>query len=143
MSSSNYQVNATAGQTVTGKIESSNFLALIGYWQGDVIIGIQEERPGPRPGGLVTALDVPSPNPFRDRVRLCYSLASESDVRLDLFDRVGRHIRTLASGRAPAGRYDVAWEGTDAQGRTVPHGIYFCRFTASEHTGSAKLLLVD
>ena len=142
MSSTNYRVNETAGQTAAGGIESPHFLALIGYWQSDFTVDIQEERPGPGPAGLVTRLYSPAPNPVRTAAGVRYSLASEGQVELVLCDLTGRVVRELASGRQKPGRYTVRWDGRDSRGRSLAPGVYFCRFRASDRQSVEKLLVV-
>ena len=141
MTSASYHAGTTAGQTGAGPMTGTAFLAMIGYWQTEYSVGIAEREPLPTPGSHVTALYAPTPNPFRGRVQLRYSLAAESDVLLEVFDRVGRHVRTLVSGRVPAGRYDITWDAADDRGKAVPRGIYFCRFRADDHAVTAKLML--
>ena len=142
MSSTSYQVKATAGQTAAGGIESSNFLARIGYWQGEFSVGIQEERPGPGPGGLVMRLHSLAPNPVRTAASVWYSLASEGQVELVLCDLAGRVVRKLVNGRQRPGQYTVRWDGRDSQGRSLAPGVYFCRFRAGDCQTVAKLLMV-
>jgi len=47
----------------------------------------------------------------------------------------------LVDGRQRAGVYQVAWDGRDDQNRTVPAGIYFCRFQAGDYLDKQKLLI--
>ena len=102
MSSTSYQCGATAGQTAAGKLESSSFLALIGYWQGDVQVGVREPAlPGSTPSA--TRLGAPAPNPFSSRTSIRYTLGSHADVRLAVYDRLGRQVRTLVDASRPPG----------------------------------------
>ena len=139
--STNYQARSTAGQTAVGRIGSSNFLALIGYWQGDILTGIDEEPVQPSIGPLITGLHSPAPNPFRSRTLIRYSLAQETKVLLQVYDPAGRQVKTLVSSAQQPGRYTLPWNGTDDHGRLLANGIYFCRFKAGDYREVKKLLL--
>jgi len=79
-----------------------------------------------------------SPNPFSpngdgkdDDLVIEYSL-SETDflLRVRIFDRFGREVRTLADGE-PAGRSGtLIWDGRDDQGRENRIGYYIIHFKA-------------
>ncbi len=140
-SSTRYQARSTAGQTAVGRMGSPNFLALIGYWQGDVLTGIDEEPARPNIGSLVTGLRSPAPNPFRSRTLIRYSLAQEAEVLLQVYDPTGRQVKTLVSSARHPGRYTLSWNGTDDHGRLLANGIYFCRFKAGDYREVKKLLL--
>jgi len=51
-------------------------------------------------------------------------LAADADVTAVVQDAQGRTVRTLQLGRRTAGTVDVAWDGRDEQGRTLPAGHY-------------------
>lgn len=57
-----------------------------------------------------------------------------------LFDVTGRQVRVLDVGSGPGGR--VTWDGRDAEGRSVPAGLYFARLlSGSFHTQTRVVLL--
>jgi hypothetical protein len=58
------------------------------------------------------------PNPFNAGTTLRYRLASATDVRLQLYDVAGRHVRTLVRRYRPAGNHQVA--GTAPTTTAVP-----------------------
>jgi hypothetical protein len=66
-----------------------------------------------------------APNPLTGHGRLDYTLNRPADLRVEVFDRAGRVVRTLFDGPSPAGRQSL---GFDATG--MAPGVYFCRFTA-------------
>jgi hypothetical protein len=69
----------------------------------------------------------PMPNPARQEARFDLSLPSESFVDLQVFDVVGRHVATIASGNIRAGRGSVSWDLRDRGGRRVQPGLYLAR----------------
>lgn len=142
MMSSDYRCGATIGQTATGRMSGQNLLALIGFWQPSGVTGIQERdfsQEGINP--LLTRLYRPVPNPFARAVIIRYSLAREQAASLLVCDLSGRLVRTLVKSVRQPGAYTLHWNGRDNLGRTVPNGVYFCRFEAGDYRQTFKLLL--
>ena len=72
-------------------------------------------EPGPVPAAL--ALAAPAPHPVRGAARLSYSLPVASDVRLILYDALGRSVWRHAAPARPAGAHEVVLDaGTLAAG---------------------------
>jgi hypothetical protein len=68
----------------------------------------------------------PTPNPFRDGMRMAYAVGSTSDdVDITVYDIAGRPIRNLTRGTQAAGRHMVTWDGRDEQGNAMRTGVYF------------------
>ena len=67
------------------------------------------------------------PNPFNPRTAIKYELPSEKQVRLMVYDILGRQVRALVSGRAAAGVYTLEWDGANELGTPAAAGIYFYR----------------
>jgi len=86
------------------------------------------------------------PNPFNPRTTLFYSLPEASSVRFELYDMLGRKIRTLAEGARNPGRHVVEWDGSDDLGRPAGTGAYFCRLSmvsgGRSQTLIRKILLI-
>ena len=72
-------------------------------------------------------LDPNRPNPFRTDTAIRFALPREGRVELEIFDVSGRLVRTLVSGRTPAGWHQMTWSGRSENGRRVADGMYFCR----------------
>jgi hypothetical protein len=72
------------------------------------------------------------PNPFSLSTRITYTIpagAKPVDAAVEVYDCMGRHIRTLADGASPAGTHHLTWNGTDDEGGAVASGIYYCKLT--------------
>ncbi len=93
---------------------------------------------GPLPSPTPTANDDPNaqlpgsfglnevyPNPFVTDATITYDLPRSSRVRLDVFDVLGRRIRTVVDQTQPGGRYDIRIDGRD-----LAAGVYLFRLTA-------------
>lgn len=69
----------------------------------------------------------PRPNPARGGATFTLSLPAPAEVEVTVFDPSGRRIRTLLSGRQPAGEIYVAWDLSDDRGVRMSTGFYLVR----------------
>ena len=82
------------------------------------------------------------PNPFNSGTVIPFSVSSETEVSLQVFDVLGRPVVNLVVGRLQMGRYRARWAGRDAGGQLVPSGIYFYRLRSGNKAESRKMALV-
>jgi hypothetical protein len=94
------------------------------------------------PSVLTTALHECRPNPVRGRTTLHYELATTGPVGLSVRDAAGRVLKTLAREVGEPGHYSAVWDGTDAQGRLAPNGVYFYCLETPGFSGSKKLVVM-
>ena len=95
---------------------------------------------GPAPASF--ALNQNYPNPFNPTTNIQFALPQRAQVRLEVYDILGRQVTTLASGDMSAGTYSVTWNGKDANGQTVASGLYLYRIQAGSFTAVHKMLLL-
>jgi hypothetical protein len=122
--------------TVTGLVPNTVYYFAIrtadasGNWSGmsNVISKVASSAVGVTPeGARITDLSHPWPNPANANVSLAASLAEPSNVEVEVFDLMGRHVRTLAKGAWPAGDATLSWDLRDDRGNRTPTGIYKVR----------------
>ncbi|NBB72692.1 MAG: T9SS type A sorting domain-containing protein, partial [Bacteroidetes bacterium] len=77
------------------------------------------------------------PNPFADHTTIRYEVPEAGEVRIAIFDMIGRQIRTLVDQRQDAGRRQIRF---DARG--LSSGVYFVRLTSDGRTATHKLTVV-
>jgi endo-1,4-beta-xylanase len=77
------------------------------------------------------------PNPFNPTTQITYQLSATSDVRLDVYDILGRHVRTLASGLQPAGHHSVTFDASN-----LSSGVYLYRLQAGGASATKRMLLI-
>jgi pullulanase/glycogen debranching enzyme len=87
-------------------------------------------------------LDQNYPNPFNPSTTINYQLTSLSNVKIKIFDILGREVVTLVNTQKPAGKYKVIWNGTDNSGNKVTSGIYFYTIQTGNFTASKKMVLL-
>ncbi len=89
------------------------------------------------------ALDAAYPNPFNPETTIPYRLAIDTQVDLRVYDILGKPVATLVNGeKQSAGHYTVKWDGTNANGNSMPSGVYFIRMQAEGKSFTHKVLLV-
>lgn len=64
-----------------------------------------------------------------------------SHVRLDVYDLMGRRVRTVVDRDLPVGASVFAWDGRDASGAAVSRGLYFARFVTPSVARTIKVVL--
>ncbi len=77
------------------------------------------------------------PNPFNPTTVISYQLSAVSDVKLTVFDILGRQIKTLVNQEQSPGVYNI--EFNSAQ---LSSGIYFYRIEAGSFTDIKKMILL-
>jgi hypothetical protein len=83
------------------------------------------------------------PNPFNPSTKIDFFTSKKENIKLEIFDMLGRQIRTLVDGIVAAGPQSVSWDGRDAQGKRVSSGVYFYQLkTESGFTKTQKLVLL-
>lgn len=95
------------------------------------------------PAALAYALRQNAPNPFGASTEIQFALGADGDVELEIFSVTGRHVRTLASGRHPAGTHSVRWDGLDRTGRPVTTGVYLYRLRTDGYQSTRKMILTQ
>jgi hypothetical protein len=67
----------------------------------------------------LAALGQNYPNPFSDNTSLQFSIPSEQNISLKLYDALGRYVGTLLQGNIAAGTYSSEFNASD-----IPNGAY-------------------
>jgi endonuclease/exonuclease/phosphatase family metal-dependent hydrolase len=77
------------------------------------------------------------PNPFNPSTIISYQLPNNTDVRLDVYDVMGRRVATLVNGMQSAGEQNITFDATN-----LASGIYIYRLQAGNQVMMKKMLLV-
>jgi polyhydroxybutyrate depolymerase len=77
------------------------------------------------------------PNPFNPITTIRYSLPSTANVKLDVYDLLGREIATLVNEEQSAGWKEVQWNASG-----VSSGIYFYKLTAGSFIDVKKMMVM-
>lgn len=82
------------------------------------------------------------PNPFNPVTTIRFELAKVQEVKLVVYDVIGREVTRLLNGPQQAGVHKVLWNGRDTRGNTVSTGVYFYRLTAGKYSKTMKMILM-
>ena len=82
------------------------------------------------------------PNPFNPTVNIKYNIPRQLQVRITIYDALGREVFSIDKGNQKPGSYIFLWNGKNSQNESVSSGIYFCRITAGDKNMLQKLMLI-
>ena len=82
------------------------------------------------------------PNPFNPNTKIRFSIASEKNngtqnVKLIVYDLLGKEIVKLADNKLSAGSYEVEFNGGN-----LPSGIYYYRLSADNYIEAKSMILI-
>ena len=87
--------------------------------------------------GSTYALGRNYPNPFNPETVIPFSVAEASDVRIGVYDLLGRRVATLVEGRLSAGVHEVRFEASH-----LPTGMYLVRMEAGGIVSTMRITLM-
>jgi hypothetical protein len=76
------------------------------------------------------------PNPFNPTTKVSYRLPVASEVRLVVYDLLGREVANLVTGRKEAGTHTVPFDAKD-----LGSGMYFYRLRAGEFVATKRMVI--
>ena len=82
------------------------------------------------------------PNPFNPSTVIDIETVEASDLMVSVFDAIGRMVNNLVNSYLEAGRYSVKWNGMDANGMSMPTGVYFARVQSGMDMHTQKMILI-
>ena len=82
------------------------------------------------------------PNPFNPITALRYDLPKQAQVRLTIYDLMGREVTQLVNTTQDAGFRSVQWDATNVHGKPVSAGVYLYQIHAGEFVQTKKMVLL-
>jgi hypothetical protein len=82
-------------------------------------------------------LSAPYPNPFNPEVSFTLSIPKKNNVKVEVFDILGRRIYVLHDGILPAGNHNLTWNSEQN-----PSGAYFFKATSEPLVSTVKAILL-
>ena len=74
------------------------------------------------------------PNPFNPITKIAYTLPSESNVILTIYNSIGETVEVIVNELQNEGKYEAVWNA-----ESIPSGVYFYQLRAIDHsTGSGQ-----
>ena len=76
------------------------------------------------------------PDPFAGTTTFSYTLSDPSDVRVEVYDVLGRRVDVLVDDRKPAGTYTVSYDGS-----RLASGLYLIRLVAGRKQKVERMIV--
>ncbi|PKL89515.1 MAG: hypothetical protein CVV23_04685 [Ignavibacteriae bacterium HGW-Ignavibacteriae-2] len=77
------------------------------------------------------------PNPFNPKSNINYQISNTSNVKLTVYDVLGKEISVLTNKIQSPGNYQVVFDGSK-----LSSGTYFCRLQTNQHVRTIKMTLI-
>ena len=90
----------------------------------------------------IFALHQNYPNPFNPTTSISYDLPKNEFVSINVFDLMGREVKTLVKKEQVAGFRSVKWDATNNLGQPVSAGMYIYTIQAGEFRQTKKMVLL-
>jgi len=102
-------------------------------------IGVGDAGPAPR---RRLAAEPPRPNPFAERTAIAFYQPRPGEVEVQIYNVLGRRLRTLHAGWLPSGDHRLEWDGRWDSGERAASGAYVARIRAGGEELTRTLLLI-
>ena len=102
------------------------------YKQGQIgsdEVDVGESRP------QTFTLEANYPNPFNPVTTIPFTMADAGQVRIEIYDLIGRRVAVLTDRMYEAGRHNVRWDGSSAAS-----GVYLIRMLVMTRENNAPML---
>jgi photosystem II stability/assembly factor-like uncharacterized protein len=87
------------------------------------------------PGGY--SLSQNYPNPFNPKSKIKFDIAKLGEVKLIIYDVLGREVATIVNKELQPGTYEAEWDGSN-----YSSGVYFYKLITAGFTETRKMVLV-
>ncbi len=82
------------------------------------------------------------PNPFNSSTVINYFIQNHSYVIIEIYDNLGRLLRTLVKDDQSAGNHKIVWDGNSQGCISVSSGIYYCVLKINNRLAGQKKMLI-
>jgi hypothetical protein len=92
----------------------------LAWMDSDILLSLD---PSPIAAGF--RLNGPFPNPFNPSTVITYELPYDLNIEINIFNLLGRRVRSLLNETRPAGQGSTIWDGKTESGHLASGGVYF------------------
>ena len=83
------------------------------------------------------------PNPFNGETSIKLYLPQRNDVKINIYNVKGEHVKTLLHNNLNTGNYNIVWNGKDDYGKTISSGVYFYKVEIDKFSVVKRMILVN
>ena len=93
---------------------------------------------------VANSIDILScfPNPFNPSILLEYKIEKRNHVQLDVYNILGKNVKSLVKEVQEAGNYNTKWDGNNRFNKQLPSGAYFLKIQSGEYYMIKKITLI-
>jgi ligand-binding sensor domain-containing protein len=128
-------VQAIAIDKQGNKWIGTNVGGLAVYREGGVILPVEEKETNEIPSKFTLYQNYP--NPFNPSTTIEFDIPERTNVKLIVYDILGREIETLIDKELEPGKYKINFTATN-----LPSGVYFYTLKTPKFTKTNKMLLI-
>jgi len=81
------------------------------------------------------------PNPFSSSTAIPYNVNKHADIKVTIYDILGREVRQFRIGLQTVGVHKIVWDGRNSLGQKVANGIYLYKLQAGGKSEVKKMIL--
>lgn len=122
-------------QAQMSALRTDNFLNQLDYVLSGIKPSPEQQNASPLPDKF--ALHPIYPNPFNPTTNIRIDIPKNTNVKVLVFDYLGRLVTTVAKKEVVAGRYTFQWNGN-----SVASGVYFVMVKTPEFNSTRKMVLL-
>jgi hypothetical protein len=130
------------GHTYTWRVRYRDRNLSWSEWSDSIEFNVTATEQGEAAPPTGSRLGHIAPNPFNPHATIHFSMAQEADMKLDVYDMRGRHLRSLLSGTLSAGEHIHEWDGRSSVGKALPSGLYLISLQTGNSSQTRKAILL-
>ncbi|MCC7430437.1 carboxypeptidase regulatory-like domain-containing protein [bacterium] len=105
-----------------------------------LVLGTEEESNGYTPAEFTLSQNYP--NPFNPATQIEFTVPAKSNVKITVYNILGKQVKELVSQNFEAGNHKVIWNGTNDENKKVSSGIYFYQLKSSTGFSQVKRMVL-
>jgi hypothetical protein len=82
------------------------------------------------------------PNPCIFKTTIHYSLKTDGNVKVSIYDLSGRTVKVLSDSWVKTGKHNIIWDGLNETGQNTLPGVYLYKIQTGKYTETHKLLKI-
>ena len=83
------------------------------------------------------------PNPFNPNTNISFYISKSTDLKLEIYNSIGKKIKTLTEGSYISGNHSFEWDGKNENNINVSSGIYYYTLKLlNENKSTKKMILI-
>jgi hypothetical protein len=82
------------------------------------------------------------PSPFNPETTIKYAVPKDDNIQIEVYNILGKKVRTLFEGQQTAGAYEVRWDARDDYGSTLSSGVYLIALRSGNFVTAKRVTLL-